>query len=450
MKLHWFSPIPPENSGIASYTAQILPAFATQADITVWTTLSDYDPGLTEYAEVRRYRPESPPWRELNEGDACIYHIGNNWQFHGPILRLSRRLPGIVVLHDLQLHDLVLGMARADREFPKAYVALMADSDGRVGRLDAELFSQGKLDREYMSARYPCTTFVLANALACITHNPAARLNLATRHHLPVIAAPLSYKPRGEDASRYGAPGRKPPPPPYRLIVFGHIGYNRRIMSLIEALARMPERHTFRLDIYGNFDSAHFRDTVEAAIERHGLGEIVALRGFVSDTILTHALDDAHLAINLRFPSMGEASFSQLEIWDHALPTVVTRVGWYETLPDDAVNFVSPGNEIADLQCALRGLLTDPERLARMGQAGRRHLLDNHMPEHFVRALTETVAQAPELRLRSIASHLARRVGEQIGRGPGTLVTAATYERMARHIAEMTGLPEATPRSRQR
>ena len=60
-------------------------------------------------------------------------------------------------------------------------------------------------------------------------------------------------------------------------------------------------------------------------VELLGLRERVTFHGYVSEAELEAALDDADLAVNLRYPTMGEASGSQLRIWDHALPSLVTH-----------------------------------------------------------------------------------------------------------------------------
>ena len=71
--------------------------------------------------------------------------------------------------------------------------------------------------------------------------------------------------------------------------------------------------------------------------------------GFTSEKKLDEALSQAHLAINLRYPTMGEA-WSQLRIWAHASQSG-SQVGWYATLPPDTVRFVRPDtNEVADIQ----------------------------------------------------------------------------------------------------
>src|SRR5437762_1535146 len=104
-------------------------------------------------------------------------------------------------------------------------------------------------------------------------------------------------------------------------------------------LARLDEREKFRLEVCGEVWN---EEAVRERIRSYGIENLVRLRGHVSDAELDAALDAADLALNLRNPTMGEASLSQLQIWDHALPSLVTRLGWYAALPKEAVDFVRP------------------------------------------------------------------------------------------------------------
>src|SRR5262249_58843846 len=106
-----------------------------------------------------------------------------------------------------------------------------------------------------------------------------------------------------------------------RLILFGFLARNRRVEAIFQALAELPERKQFRLHVYGTLWDAK---VVHRAIEKLGLEELVKLHGYVTDATLDAALAAAHMAINLRFPTMGEASASQLRIWNFALPSLVT------------------------------------------------------------------------------------------------------------------------------
>jgi len=127
MRLHWFSPLPPSNTNIANYTLHCIPSLAELAEITVWTSSDQSELGIEEYCEIRQYHPDELNWHELNQGIA-VYHIGNNAEFHREIWQVIQNYPGIVVLHDIRLHDLFLGIFRTKI---KAYFTLLKLSSMR-------------------------------------------------------------------------------------------------------------------------------------------------------------------------------------------------------------------------------------------------------------------------------------------------------------------------------
>ena len=89
MKVAYFSPMPPEPSGIADYSALLVPALRELLDVDV----------------VKRGTKRPPRGTDLS-----VYHLGNNPDAHGWILDALRRRPGAVVLHDFVLHHLVAGL----------------------------------------------------------------------------------------------------------------------------------------------------------------------------------------------------------------------------------------------------------------------------------------------------------------------------------------------------
>ena len=95
MKVAVFTPMPPERSGIADYSALLLPALQARCEIVV----------------VRRGAKKPPRGTDL-----CVYHIGNNPEAHGWIVDALRRTPGLVVLHDFVLHHLVAGITIGRRD----------------------------------------------------------------------------------------------------------------------------------------------------------------------------------------------------------------------------------------------------------------------------------------------------------------------------------------------
>ena len=113
MRVAYYSPLPPSRSGIADYSALLLPALSERIDVTV--------------ARPGRFR--RPP-----SADVALYQIGNDADAHGWIVEALRRRPGVVVLHDFVLHHLVVGLTFA-RGDSGGYLAAMEREAGLVGRL---------------------------------------------------------------------------------------------------------------------------------------------------------------------------------------------------------------------------------------------------------------------------------------------------------------------------
>jgi glycosyltransferase involved in cell wall biosynthesis len=204
---------------------------------------------------------------------------------------------------------------------------------------------------------------------------------------------------------------------------------------LLQTLAQFPQKDKFLLDIYGEvWDPGHIRKQIQAL----GLGRMVTLRGFASESELDVALGNADLAVNLRYPTMGEASISQLRIWAHGLPSLVTRIGWYGGLPDDVVAHVRPENEALDIQQHLNAFLAEPDRFARMGEHGRRLLAEQHSVEKYVDAVLDLAVQAKEFRPRAVAYKLAERVGISMNAWSDALASDEALRKVAEEIQALT------------
>jgi glycosyltransferase involved in cell wall biosynthesis len=384
MKLNWFSPLPPAPTGIATYAALVLAHLGTLSDVTVWTDQPTWTASLERSVQVQRYKDwQQIPWRQVHQADLNIYHIGNDVTFHGGIWQLSRRCPGLVVLHDLELQELFCGIADATPDGWTEYVAGMTRCYGLAGAQAARQLYLKEQPTAAIAHSYPLTEWALENAIGALFHNRQA-CQAATqtpawkqRWHLGYTPLPWAAKPSLAPRSHR---------PPYQLILFGYLGANRRIEAILMALAALPERHQFRLHLYGQIADPQ---AIEAAINRLSLKALVQIHGFVSDEILDQALATTDLAFNLRSPTVGEASLSQLQIWQHALPSLVSQAGWYAQLPAGTVAWVRPGHEIADIQTHLQQFLADPARYAAIGHRGQAELRAHHAPQDYAEALVE-------------------------------------------------------------
>lgn len=407
MRINWFSPLPPAKTDIGNYTARLLPELSRQAEVILWTEQESWSGGLEKYARVRRYRGSDLDWRELNRGDATVYQIGNNPLYHGDIWRISLRHPGLVVLHDLRLQDLFLGLLRDRGQEEAVYLARVRQFHGLDGEALARQFLLGQISLVDLGAHCPLTGLALVNALGGVVHSREALLQLEPSERRPLLHLPLPFG---------AAKPRRPPGPSasrkvYRLLVFGHLGHNRRLGQILAALASFPAKERLRLDIYGEVSNEL---QLREQIDQLQLSAQVVLHGYVSEELLDRALAAADLALNLRYPSMGEASGSQLRSWSQALPSLVSRTGWYEELPEDVVGFVrSPGEEeLLDLHRHWQALLADPEEYRKLGWRGYEYLRARHGVEGYV---TRLLAFAGECQGRvNLAEKLVQRLAAEM------------------------------------
>lgn len=432
MKINWFSPLPPLPTDIAHYTQRILPALAARAEVVLWTDQGKVERDLRERFEVRRFRARRVDWAEVNRADVNFYNIGNDPRFHEAIWEASRRAPGIVVLHDASLQHFFGGVFLGQRRDLAAYVRLMETCYGAEGRAAAqEYFAHDDKDAFllHLAAHFPLTELALDGALAALVHTREVYERLQA--DLPCVCAyaPLPYPSLSEPATvfktnkRFADDARA-----RRLIVFGYTGPNRRLAPLLHALAGMPERARFRLDIYGQLWDAEY---VRGLARELGLNAQVNIHGFVAEEELERALAHSDLAINLRYPTMGEASGSQLRLWSQALPSLVTAVDWYAQLPIEAVAHVRIEHETADIQHHLRDLLNDPARFVRMGEAGRRTLEAAHAPEAYADSLMMLLEHLPAMRSRAAAFHLTKRAASEAARW----ANAEAHDEIARKVS---------------
>ncbi len=410
LKLAWFSPVVPQPTDIANYTARLQPHLDAEFDVRYFT---ETESGFLDLAKGRRYDcdPGSVPYeifRELNLVDLPVYHIGNNPRFHLNTLFLSRCKPGLVVLHDRKLHhfmDAVYKHRLGDR---RTYIAWMRRYHGTLGADAAAAAWDTLISIDFMAEHFPLTQVATETALGVIAHtkhsfaavsritsNPVFRLPLA----FPAGAAPAEREPTGDANEKI------------RLVMFGFLGANRRVTEFLRALAKLRERDRFVVDLAGVVGNM---DQVTATIAKLHLENSVTVHGYVKQAALEGLLARADLAINLRYPSMGEASGAQLRIWSNALPSLVTSTEGYAELPEEAVCFVRPEHEEADIQRHLLGFLADPQSYREKGAYGRKLLEREHSPESYVRELHEIACAAGSMRLRQTKCELADTIGRTI------------------------------------
>jgi len=393
-RVHWVSPLPRAQTDIAHYTRRILPELAEQTDLTLWTDANDWDRSLHDFAPVRRLDPDRVTPRDFafanrtapgTVPEAVFVNIGNAWPFHAGFLRMVQRIPSVIVLHDMAIQEMCFDAMERDLFPQDVYEASMMRWHGEDGLNAARDVFAERHTRGAIAQEYPGYELALPRAVSVLTHTPVARDAVQASHDLPVYLRDLPFRP--SDArpayirSRVGG---------LRLVQFGYTGPNRRLQNVLEALAPLKGEIDFRLDVFGNLWDLPY---IHRRLAELGLTHHVHLHGFVPEAELDATLAQAHLAFNLRNPTMGEASGSQMRIWNAGVPAVVTDLGWYADLPEGTVFKTDPENEIAALQDLIRRMHADPALGRDIAAKGRARLEDAHTPARYAGEVAQIAAR---------------------------------------------------------
>lgn len=429
-RLTWFSPIPPMRSAIGQYTVGLLRDLARFWEVDLWSEMADAE---VDGYKIGRFDRQGAtlPWSALNDAEATVYHIGNAAEYHGGIWNVLRQHPGILVLHEVHLADFVAAACKLP-EFSQTIFSAVELEFGApaVEELRSAIGSE---DIQAVNERFPFYKIFADRATGVVVHCRAAYEEISQYGGRPCIHLDLPHAAEANlSRSDDSTPGR------YNFVVVGHIGWNRLLKPIIEALAQFRDRHDWRFDVYGVVAE---ETTIRLAIDSLGLGDKAILHGFTSEAELRRALASAHLAFNLRYPTMGEASYSQLTLWNHAVPTIVSDVGWYADLPRGSVYHIDPRRTLPELTRAIATFFAEPARFAEMGRLGRQALEARHSPSGYVERLTEFIAAtqgaaSAQLAAESMAGTIGRRWRE-IGlpwRGQGRMA-----DRYAEIINDLTG-----------
>lgn len=407
MRLAYFSPLPPQRSGIADYSAELLPVLARHLEVEPFVDEGvKVDPEIAARFPVRGDQAFPALWG-CGRYEAVLYHIGNNPDYHARTWRMLLRIPGIVVLHEPMLHHLVRGMTLARGDLA-GYVEEMRYAYGRTGESLARRSLGTGIPVDVW--RYPLFERVVDASLGLLVHNDCTRDRvLASRPGTRIVKVPHHLSLAGLEGAAQGATGPRAvraalglPPDGLVFASFGFITPAKRIDAALRAFARL-RREVAPDAVYllvGEV-SPHY-DFSKVLTPELSAGVVLAGRTELPE-FLEH-MAAADVTINLRYPSAGETSGTLIRLLGMGKAVVVSNTGAFAEIPDGCCAKIDPdASEEELLFTTLRALATDPALRRQMGENARRHIAAHHTLEgsaqayaDFVRATAATAAARPE------------------------------------------------------
>jgi glycosyltransferase involved in cell wall biosynthesis len=321
------TPLPPVRSGIASYSAILLPALAAEVDVTAvvdqeeWTFDQTRVIGYEEFLERRA------------EFDHVICQLGNN-PHHETFFRHAMRDPSIIVLHDLVQHHLIVESTLA-RGLNEEYLAALRASHDGAGEAWGRSRIAGFHD-EIGNFLFPASADVARRSRSVIVHNRYARDMLRAEVPVPVTVVPHPVidwggaDPGGPEQRRrlgYEASDRV-------VGMFGFVTAAKRPEVVLEAFARaLTDDPKLALLIVGEPAP---NVSISAMAEDYGIDPArLQTTGYVTDEEFDSYLAAVDVVVNLRYPSAGETSGALMHILAAGKPVAVSDYGPFAEFPPD-------------------------------------------------------------------------------------------------------------------
>ena len=308
-KIAMVSPWPPQPSGIADYTFELVSALRKSAEVTVYTPGESFL--CLEGVRIRLLK-------ELKSGrETTICHLGNNARFHNDIYRFAWENPVYLVLHDYNIHPF-MEYAYWKTSEEKFYYEALVEGYGKRGEREFARLKRGKPVDLW---KYPMSHAIVARSLGVIVHSRSVAA-LLQPYNVCVI-------PHGGTEEEGGfIPEKKEK---FTIGVFGSIHENKRWQVILNAFKRLHKKgYPVALLFVGQVDAIDAKSFLKECqkVPHCTCTDFVSLEQF-------HAyLQAVDVVVNLRFPSMMESSGPLMKAFSRGKACIVSNYQQFAELPD--------------------------------------------------------------------------------------------------------------------
>ncbi|WP_229459294.1 glycosyltransferase [Massilia cavernae] len=415
-KLAYISPLPPAKSGIADYSAELVPELAHFYDIELVTGQPSVDDarlnGLFPLRDVAWFE------QHAHEFDRVLYHFGNS-HAHQHMFELIRRHPGTVVLHDFFFSGILDNLER-EGYLPQAYYNALYESHAYTGLLE-----HLKIERHPSIWKHPLNKGVLDNASGVIVHSDFSR-ELATQWYGPGSADAWRTVPllRGKRDGLAPAEARatararlQVADDEFMVCTFGMLGRTKLNEELLDAYlsSALAGDKQCRLVFVGENEGGLYGATLGKKIADSAASSRIRITGFVSAAEYADYLAACDIAVQLRTSTRGETSAAVLDCLLYGAPTIVNAHGSTASIGDELLMKLPDQFTRAELAAALASLYRDAGLRKAYSERAQAHMREHHAPARvgalFAEAIEHFAAHAPQQHYRGLVNALAQLEG---------------------------------------
>jgi len=403
MKIAYFTPLSPIQSGISEYSEkELLPYLSKYCNIDIIID-KNYEPSnnsIKENFKIISYE------KFENKYDLLLYHIGNN-PYHGYVFQEALKNPGVVVLHDPFLHHLIRKITVGDGDHA-GYIKMMEYCLGPEGK---EIAKNAILTKNFPLFEYPLVRKLADFSKTIIVHSNFAKqtvLKECPGAFVKKINMPISIsESRNDNKLR-----RELDIPDDHIVIgtFGHVGFYKRLHILLKSFAQYNKKNPNSVFlIAGSFLNKNYANQIHELIKSLGIEDKVIEVGYVKDLLPYIQISD--IAVQLRYPTAGETSIITLQILGLGKPVLVSNVGSFSELPNDSVIKIDINSkEEESIFNAFMKLASDKDYYQKLITNARKYVSEEHDPKkigyEFIEFLSHVTNNERKNFIKNISTQL--------------------------------------------
>lgn len=360
MKIAWFTPFN-KQSAIGRYSKFAAEALSKYADVDIFTFERGKRKRHDTTLKVIFFTVDSVEQQLLNY-DIAVYNMGDYGPYHAKIYDVMKRFPGILISHDISLHNFMRYYFIEYKKDEKAYRELLRLWYGK--ETEETIINAANNYEDWSEVdfyKYSLSETVADNALSVIVHSENHRRFIGQYYKGDISVVSILDMNDNLDVLDPKINFNGYPEKRLHILTVGNVNKNKRIHKVIETLGKdavLAEKYDYY--IIGSLENRKFKEYLEDLIMKYDLADSVHLLGFVEHEELAYYYHGADIISNLRYPAYEGASASIVEQLVLGKACLVSNTGVYAEIADESVIKIDPEREDEELRRKLREIADNP------------------------------------------------------------------------------------------
>jgi glycosyltransferase involved in cell wall biosynthesis len=427
-RVAFVTPVPPVSTSAADRALRMVPALLPyfEVDLIVEQEAVCLPPALSKLA----CRDAAWLHRHADEYEHILYQLGND-ERHAYMLPLMAAHPGVVVLHDFYLGELLSHEEPAGKS-PGGWSRALFESHGY------RALQPGTCGEGWEQARqlYPGNRTILQEARHVIVHSDHAR-QMAQQWYGPdagrdwsVVPLPRLLPGEYDRTAARAALGIRAQA--FLVCRAGPVGPLQHCLELLQGwiAAGLAKDADCELVFVGESDGGDYAEQLAKAICAAGTGNRIRISGRISETDYARYLQAADVGVLLGTGARERPPGALVDCQAYGLPTITNAAPSAAVRPENGVYLLPACFTVDELAGALAFVRRDQPARDMLRKAAAASMKASSSSEHCYASYCQALAHASEQRHRGRAA-----LYEQLLDTPGLVLDDAVLYQCARSIA---------------